>query len=184
MDDEKDFLQFLENCATIDITFIRQEYEKMNRKKILDQTKIWKATDGRWKAYVDVAGKRRLIAKSNRAALEDEIIETYKDPKIKFKECFDSWASEKLEYGEIQKSTYDRYQADYKRYIKDTELEYKEVKKIDELFLENFIKSTIASQHLTAKGWGNLRTLINGSMVYAHKHNYTEFRVSLFMAEL
>lgn len=184
MNDEKDFLQFLENSSIIDFTFIRQEYEKMNRQKILDQTKIWKATDGRWKAYVDVAGKRRLIAKSNRAALEDEIIENYKDPKIKFKECFDSWASEKLEYGEIQKSTYDRYQADYKRYIKDTELEYKEVKKIDELFLENFIKSTIASQHLTAKGWGNLRTLINGSMVYAHKHSYTEFRVSLFMAEL
>lgn len=184
MDDEKDFLQFLENSSIIDFTFIRQEYENMKRQQILDQTKIWKATDGRWKAYVEVAGKRRLIAKSNRAALEDEIIETYKDPKIKFKECFDSWASEKLEYGEIQKSTYDRYQADYKRYIKDTELEYKEVKKIDELFLENFIKSTIASQHLTAKGWGNLRTLINGSMVYAHKHSYTEFRVSLFMAEL
>ncbi|MBO6091968.1 MAG: site-specific integrase [Acetobacter sp.] len=184
MDDAKDLLQFLENSSIIDFTFIRQEYEKMNRQKILDQTKIWKATDGRWKAYVDVAGKRRLIAKSSRVALEDEIIETYKDPKIKFKECFDSWASEKLEYGEIQKSTYDRYQADYKRYIKDTELEYKEVKKIDELFLENFIKSTIASQHLTAKGWGNLRTLINGSMVYAHKHSYTEFRVSLFMAEL
>ena len=184
MDDAKDLLQFLENSSIIDFTFIRQEYEKMNRQKILDQTKIWKATDGRWKAYVDVAGKMRLIAKSSRVALEDEIIETYKDPKIKFKECFDSWASEKLEYGEIQKSTYDRYQADYKRYIKDTELEYKEVKKIDELFLENFIKSTIASQHLTAKGWGNLRTLINGSMVYAHKHSYTEFRVSLFMAEL
>ena len=184
MGDEKDFLQFLENSSIINITFIRQEYENMKRQQILDQTKIWKATDGRWKAYVEVAGKRRLIAKSNRAALEDEIIETYKDPKIKFKECFDSWASEKLEYGEIQKSTYDRYQADYKRYIKDTELEYKEVKKIDELFLENFIKSTIASQHLTAKGWGNLRTLINGSMVYAHKHSYTEFRVSLFMAEL
>lgn len=184
MDDEKNFLQFILNSPIIDATFIRQEYEKMNRQKILDQTKIWKATDGRWKAYVDVAGKRRLIAKSSRVALEDEIIETYKDPKIKFKECFDSWASEKLEYGEIQKSTYDRYQADYKRYIKDTELEYKEVKKIDELFLENFIKSTIASQHLTAKGWGNLRTLINGSMVYAHKHSYTEFRVSLFMAEL
>ena len=65
-----------------------QEYENMKRQKILDQTKIWLADDGRWKAYVDVAGKRRLIAKRVRADLEDAIIDTYKDPKVKFKECF------------------------------------------------------------------------------------------------
>lgn len=184
MDDEKDFLQFLENSSIIDFTFIRQEYEKMNRQKILDQTKIWKATDGRWKAYVDVAGKRRLIAKSNRAALEDEIIENYKDPKIKFKDCFDCWVSEKLEYGEIQKQTYDRYTADYKRYIHGTELETKEIKQIDELYLENFIKTSIAEGHLTAKNWGNMRILLSGAMVYARKHGYTDMRMSLFLAEL
>ena len=184
MDNEKDFLQFLENYATIDLTFIRQEYENMKRQQILDQTKIWKATDGRWKAYVEVAGKRRLIAKSNRAALEDEIIENYKDPKIKFKDCFDSWVSEKLEYGEIQKQTYDRYTADYKRYIHGTELETKEIKQIDELYLENFIKTSIAEGHLTAKNWGNLRILLSGAMVYARKHGYTEMRMSLFLAEL
>ena len=184
MGDEKDFLQFLENSSIIDFTFIRQEYEKMNRQKILDQTKIWKATDGRWKAYVDVAGKRRLIAKSNRAALEDEIIENYKDPKIKFKDCFDCWVSEKLEYGEIQKQTYDRYTADYKRYIHGTELETKEIKQIDELYLENFIKTSIAEGHLTAKNWGNMRILLSGAMVYARKHGYTDMRMSLFLAEL
>ena len=184
MNDEKDFLQFLENSSIIDFTFIRQEYEKMNRQKILDQTKIWKATDGRWKAYVEVAGKRRLIAKSNRVALEDEIIENYKDPKIKFKDCFDCWVSEKLEYGEIQKQTYDRYTADYKRYIHGTELETKEIKQIDELYLENFIKTSIAEGHLTAKNWGNLRILLSGAMVYARKHGYTDMRMSLFLAEL
>ena len=184
MGDEKDFLQFLENSSIIDFTFIRQEYENMKRQQILDQTKIWKATDGRWKAYVEVAGKRRLIAKSNRVALEDEIIENYKDPKIKFKDCFDCWVSEKLEYGEIQKQTYDRYTADYKRYIHGTELETKEIKQIDELYLEDFIKTSISDGHLTAKNWGNMRILLSGAMVYAHKHGYTEMRMSLFLAEL
>lgn len=184
MDDEKDFLQFLENSNIIDFTLIRQEYGKMKRQQILDQTKIWKASDGRWKAYVDVAGKRRLIAKSTRAALENEIIETYKDPKIKFKECFDNWLSEKLEYGEIQKQTYDRYVADYRRYIYGTELDSKEVKRIDELYLENFIKAKIAADKLTAKNWGNMRILINGAMIYARKHGYTDFRISVFMSEL
>ena len=184
MDDEKDFLQFFENYDTLLATFIRQEYEKMNRQKILDQTKIWKATDGRWKAYVDVAGKRRLIAKANRAALEDEIINTYKDPKIKFRDCYELWIAEKLEYNEIQKSTYDRYQADFKRYIIGSELEHKEIKTIDELFLENFIKAKISEGHLTAKNWGNMRTLISGAMIYARKHGYTDMRISLFLSEL
>lgn len=184
MDDEKNFLQFILNSPIIDATFIRQEYENMKRQQILDQTKIWKATDGRWKAYVEVAGKRRLIAKSNRVALEDEIIENYKDPKIKFKDCFDCWVSEKLEYGEIQKQTYDRYTADYKRYIHGTELETKEIKQIDELYLENFIKTSIAEGHLTAKNWGNMRILLSGAMVYARKHGYTDMRMSLFLAEL
>ena len=184
MDDEKDFLQFLKTYDKISFTLIQQEYETMKKEKILANTKIWKATDGRWKAYVDVAGKRRLIAKANRAALEDAIIETYKDPKIKFKECFDSWVDEKLEFGEIQKATYDRYQADFKRYITGTDLENREIKRIDELFLENFIKTKIASDHLTSKNWGNLRILINGVMIFARKHGYTDFRVSLFMSEL
>lgn len=184
MDDEKNFLQFILNSPIIDATLIRQEYERMKREKILANTKIWKATDGRWKAYVDVAGKRRLIAKSSRVALEDEIIKMYKDPKIKFRECFDSWVSQKLEFGEIQKQTYDRYKADYKRYIHGTELEKKEVKTIDELYLENFIKNTIATKHLTAKNWGNMRTIISGAMVYARKHDFTDFRISLFLSEL
>lgn len=184
MDNEKDFLQFFENYDTLLANFIRQEYEKMNRQKILDQTEIWYATDGRWKAYVDVAGKRRLIAKRVRADLEDAIIEFYKDPKFNFRDCYEQWIAEKLEYNEIQKSTYDRYQADYKRYIHGTELEKKEVKRIDELYLENFIKGKIAEEHLTAKNWGNMRTLITGAMVYARKHGYTDMRISLFLSEL
>ena len=156
----------------------------MKREKIIESHKIWQASDGRWKTYIEVAGKRRLIAKSDRATLEDAIIEAYKDPKVKFRDCFDGWLSEKLQYGEIQKQTYDRYEADYKRYIEGTDLEYKEVKCINELYLEDFIKSTIADNHLTAKNWGNMRILINGAMIYARKHGYSDMRISLFFAEL
>lgn len=184
MDNEKELLQFLETYDTISYNLIQQEFEKMKREKLLAETKMWLATDGRWKAFVEVAGQRRLIAKRDKADLEDAIIEMYKEPKVKFKECFIPWADDKLSYGEIQKSTYDRYQADFKKFIKGTELENKEVKKMDELFLETFIRKTIAKYKLTAKAWGNLRTLIIGTMVYARKHGYTDFRVSLFMSEL
>ena len=177
-------MQFAQENEIIDITLIQQEYEKMKRQQILDGQKIWLASDGRWKTYVDIAGQRKLIAKSNRAALENAIFEMLKDPKVKFKDCFDAWVKEKLDFGEIQRQTYDRYTADYKRYIHGTDLERKEVKTIDELYLENFIKNRIADGKLTAKNWGNMRILINGAMIYARKHGYTDIRISLFMQEL
>ena len=179
-----ELLQFAQDSGILSISFIQQKYEEMTRQKILDEQKIWLASDGRWKTYVEVAGKRKLIAKNDRKTLEDAIFDMLKDPKVNFRDCYDLWIAEKLDYGEIQKSTYDRYQADFKRYIKGTDLERREVKKINELYLENFIKSTIADNHLTAKNWGNMRTLITGTMVYARKHGYTDIRISLFMAEL
>lgn len=177
-------MQFAQARGMIDIGFIQHEYEKMIRQKILEQQKIWQASDGRWKTYVEVAGHRKLIAKSNKAALEDEVVKLLKEPKPKFKECFDAWINEKLEYGEIQRQTYDRYTADYKRYILGTELESKEIKTIDELYLENFIKQKISDKNLTAKNWGNMRILISGAMIWARKHNYTDMRISLFLSEL
>jgi integrase len=182
--DEKNLLQFAQEQGIIDITLIQQQYEQMKREKIIESHKIWQASDGRWKTYVTVAGKQKLLAKTSREVLEDEIIKAYADPKVNFKDCFDAWINEKLSYGEIQKQTYDRYIADYKRYIKGTNLEHKEVKKIDELYLEAFIKQKIADDRLTAKNWGNMRILISGAMIYARKHGYTDIRISLFLAEL
>lgn len=184
MDDEKDFLQFLETYDTLTFTTIQQEYERMKRQKILEQAKIWYAPDDRWKAYVMVAGKRRLIARREKADLEEAIIDTYREPKVKFKECFEGWLEEKSEYGEIQRQTYDKYRNDYIRFFKGTDLEHKEVKNIDELYLESFIKSSIHEKKLTAKAYSNMRTLINGAMIYARKHGYTDMRISLFFSEL
>ena len=182
--DEKSLLQFAQEQGIINLTLVQQQYEHMEKQRIIDNHKIWQASDGRWKTYIEIAGKKKLLAKTSREALEDEIVKSYKDPKVKFKDCFDAWVNEKLEYGEIQKSTYDRYVADYKRYIHGTELEQKEVKQINELYLETFIKKKIAEDHLTAKNWGNMRILISGAMIYAHKHGYTDMRISLFLAEL
>lgn len=182
--DEKSLLQFAQEQGIINITLVQQQYEHMQRKSIIDKHKIWQASDGRWKTYVEIAGKKKLLAKTDRQTLEDAIIESYKEPKVRFQDCFDAWIDEKLEYGEIQKQTYDRYIADYKRYIHDTELEKKEIKLINELYLETFIKKKIAEDHLTAKNWGNMRILISGAMIYAHKHGYTDMRISLFLAEL
>lgn len=179
-----ELLQFAQEHGMIDLALIQQEYDKMKRQQILEGQKIWQASDGRWKTYIEVAGKRKLIAKSDRATLEATIFKMLKDPVLTFKECFGCWIKDKLDYGEIQRQTYDRYTADFKRYIHNTELEHLNIKNINELFLEQFIKQQISNNRLTAKNWGNMRIIINGTMIYAHKHGYTDFRVSLFMSEL
>ncbi|MFA9379057.1 MAG: hypothetical protein ACERKZ_20275 [Lachnotalea sp.] len=59
---------------------------KMNESKILEEHKnfceIWQATDGRWKTKLPDKTKKdgkRLIAKTSKAALEEMIIEWYKE---------------------------------------------------------------------------------------------------------
>ena len=184
--DEKDFLQFISDSGMLDIATAKMLYDQMKNKKILEAHKyeVWQGTDGKWRTYVPKGKGRRMIVRVNKGDLEKDILEAYKEPKTTFKDCFELWIDQKIEYNEIQKQTYDRYTADYKRYFNGTEFEKKNVKEIDELYLEEFIKSKIASEHLTAKNWGNMRIIINGALIFARKHGYTDFRVTLFMSEL
>lgn len=57
-------------------------------------------------------------------------------------------------------------------------------KYITEPILEDFIKTTIHDKKLSAKGWANLRTLINGIFKYAKKQGYTKISITQFMGDL
>lgn len=118
--------------------------------------------------------------------MEKEIIRFYKsiEDEPTFKQCFFRWIEQKMEYGEIQRQTYDRYIADYERYIKDKDFEKCKIKTISELDLEDFIRRTIHELNLTSKNWGNLRLLLNGTFKYAKKHNYTDISITAFMGDL
>lgn len=184
--DEKDLLQFLEQRGMIDLATARKMYDDMKNEQILKNHKfdVWKSADGKWRTYLPQGKGRRLIARVNRDDLNKAIIAAYKEPDIRFKECFEEWSDQKYRFNEIQKQTLDRYNADFKRYIKGTELESISVKQIKENWLEDFIKQTIASHNMSAKRWGNLRTLISGTMAYARKQGYTDLRIGLFFSEL
>ena len=117
--------------------------------------------------------------------LESIITDYYKNKKeILLKDVFQEWSLQKLEYGEIQKQTYDRYTTDYRRFFTDSYISQKDVRTITEDDLELFIRETIRKMRLTNKAYGGLRLLIIGIFKYAKKQKYTEISITQFFGDL
>lgn len=173
----------------VNINAIQSRIEMNERKKYLDAhtSQIWQGSDGKWRTYVvNNQGKRRMLCKKERKHLEDDIVELYKslsdEPTLR--RVFYMWVQEKLQYGEVQKQTYDRYEYDLLRFFKNSKLLDTKIGYITEENLEEFIRDTIHNQQLSSKAWGNLRTILNGIFKYARKKHYSKIVISSFMSEL
>lgn len=183
-----ELLQFAIEHGMIDLDTIQEQIKMNERKKYLEShtSKIWQGLDGKWRTYLYPNDKRKLICKKEIKELEDEIVNFYKNKTDEptLKEVFYLWTEKKLEYGEIQKQTIDRYKTDLNYFFGDNEILNKKIKYITENELEDFIRITIHKKQLSSKAWGNLRTLINGMFKYAKKEGYTHISISTFMSEL
>lgn len=146
--------------------------ENMKKQEILEQhnQKITKCA-GRWQTYVIDEDGRKLLRKTNRKDLEDEIVKFYRqaedNPTIK--QCFEQWVNDKIRYKEIAYGTYDKYCNDFKRYFNGTDLIKKRIRSVTEDELEEFIRVSIADKELSSKAYANLRTIIIGIFKYAKK---------------
>lgn len=181
-------LNFAMENGIIDIDTIQKQIEMNERKKYLEMhdSDIWLASDGRYKTYIVDNEQRRIVAKKSKKDVEDVVIEHYKsvEKEPTLNDTFYLWARKKLEFGEMQKQTYDRYERDFKRFFKKTTLLETKIKYISEDDLEDYIRRTIHEMQLSAKAWGNLRTLLNGIFKFAKKKGYSKIQISTFMDEL
>lgn len=172
----------------LDIGVIQQQIEMAEREKVLKQhnNRIWKGADNRYRTYIQDGERRKLVCKRSKKDLEDELIRLYKTLQYEptLKEVFYLWTDKKLEYGEIQKQTVDRYKNDLNYYFGDSELLNKKIKNITEDELEDFIRKTIHKKELSSKAWGNLRTLLNGIFKFAKKSGYSHINITQFISEL
>ncbi len=188
---DKQLLNFAIENDIIDVGALKEQIAMNERKKYLDMhtNKIWKSDDGKWNTYIEdsstVSGRRR-IRRNDLKSVEDVIVSYYKADHhdITVKELFYEWIDRKMSYGEIQKQTYDRYEVDFNRFFGDWKFANAKVNYITEEDLEDFIRKTIHDMNLSAKGWANLRTLLNGMFKYAKKRGYSNIRMRLFMDEL
>lgn len=162
--------------------------EAMKREDLLKQHpyEIWQSKDGKWYTYLPTQGGGRVLKKrKSKKDLENIVIDYYKNnQEVRLEDLFQEWAAQKLEYGEIQKQTFDRYTTDFHRFFDHSDIANKDIRKITEDDLELFIRETIRKQSLSNKAYGGLRLLIIGIFKYAKKRKYTEISITQFMGDL
>ena len=185
---DSEILRFIIESGKIDINDVQNSMEAMKRKELLEQHpyKIWQGKDGEWYTYLPRQENGRVLKKRKlKSDLEKIIIDYYKEQKeILLSDIFQEWSSQKLEYGEIQKQTYDRYKTDFHRFFDNSDIANKDIRKITEDDLELFIRETIRRKGLSNKAYGGLRLLIIGIFKYAKKRKLTEISITQFMGDL
>lgn len=186
---DKELLNYALENGMIDVSTIQKTIEMNERKKYLEMHnhEVWQGKDGYFYTKVDdetKPGGRRMIKKSKREAVEDAIVDFYKlrkeEPTIE--NVFSEWVEQKMEYGEIQKQTKERYQVDFDRFFK--EIKEKKIRYITEDDMEQFVKLSIYQNNLKAKAWGNLRSILSGMFKFAKKRGYTNISITSFLGDL
>lgn len=188
---DKELLNFALESGMLDLHAIQMQIAMNERKKYLEQheNKVWQGKDNAYYTYLPDETRssgRLLIRKKDLKALEDAIVEFYKDKVVAptINVLFKEWMDEKLQFNEITKGTYDRYSNDFKRFITDSILDNRKIAYITEYDLEMFIRYSISTHNLTVKAYSNLRTIIRGMFKYAKKRKLTNISISTFFSDL
>lgn len=188
--DKNEFFNQLQSCwedGTISTSDMKKQMEDfMDRETYLrmHQYKIWQGENGKFYTYLpDEENGRILKKRTTMKDIENLVIEFYKNH-ITVEELFHQWGEYKLATKSIKEQSYNRYETDYRRFIKDTEFGKTEVRKVTEDILEEFIISAILDNNLTMKAYSQLRTIIMGMFKFARKKKYSHISISNFFQDL
>lgn len=185
---EREMLKYAIDNGIIDFTALSLQVQQMKDVKYLNmhQFKIWEGTQGNWYTYIQQEGeKRKLVKRKDRKSLDAFLIDYYSgliDEQPTLERCFNEWVDQKMRYKEITISTHNRYHQSFNQFL--IKIKDKKVRNFEELWLEDYCRSTIADQGLTSKRWCEMRTILKGTMIYARKHNYTTFDIVDFLNNL
>lgn len=179
-----DILQFIINNGKINLSDVQDSMEAMKREELLKKHpyKTWQGKDGKWYTYLpDEEKGRRMIKRSNRKAIEEEVISYWRaeteNPTVK--EIFYEWMERKLEYKDICIGTFNRYEKDFRRFFED-DLAFGDmrVREVGQREIAPFLRKAIVKYSLTAKAYSNLRTITYGIFKYAKEKGYISWSIS------
>lgn len=186
---DSDVLKFAVENGMIDFDTIRKTVEMNERKRYLamHKSKIWQSTDSKWYTFVPDCQKkngRRLVKRKTQEAIEDFVVDYYKELEepITIETVFNEWLTRKIDFGEIEKQTADRYTIDFDKFF--AECKTKNIQSVTTDFMDEFIVGNIKKHNLKQKAWSNLRTIIRGMFTYAKKKGYCPFNVTEYLQEL
>lgn len=181
-----EYLQAAIAGGMIDLTTLHSQIEMAERKRYLENhnQRLWQGKDGCWYTYLPQNGKRGVVRRTQKKAVEDAIVDYYRseeeNPDIRH--LYESWVNEKLEMGEIKKGTFDKYNTDFDRWFAD--IEKVQIKAVTEEMIEMFVRESISKYSLSVKAYGNFRTLIIGIFKYAKRKKYTTLSITSFFKDL
>lgn len=186
---ERDMLNYAVQNGIIDLSYVQDMIKMKRREEVLEKHPyaIYQGKDKKWYTHIpdlDRKEKRKLIKRSNKEEIEQAIIDYWKEKEENptVKEVFDEWLDKRLKREEISKSTFDRYKQQYNQCF--GKFGDRKIKGVQEHEIEDFILDTIHEKELTAKGFGNLRTLIFGIFKYAKKKKYVSFSITDVMGDI
>lgn len=184
---EHDMLKYVVENGIINLSYVQDMMKMKKKEELLNKHpyKIWEGENGKWYTYLpDKEKNRKLIKKSSQDKIEKAIIDYWREEQENptIDDIFEEWLDKKLEREEISKSTFDRYKQQYTQCFE--EFGAKKIKAIEEYEIEEFVLDVIYEKELTAKGFGNLRTLIFGIFKYAKKKKYVSFSITDVMGDI
>lgn len=185
-----ELLKFAIEHGMIDTSYVQEQIEMSKREELLKKHpySIYQIKDGRWSTYIpDIEKGRRIIRKGTRKELEDVIIDYWKtateNPTVS--DIFDKWLENKTLYKDICTGSCDRYKRDFKRFFEDdVNFSQKRIRQVSPSDVTSFIRGSIARHSLTAKAYGNLRTLIYGIFRCAKEEGYITWSISQTMGDM
>lgn len=176
----EDILKFAINSDIVNIHQLSDRVMKMKKEKVLSQHpyNIWQGKDGRWRTYLfdeNKKNKRKQIAKSTRAKLEQAILEDYEknhEERVKIFQIFNDWMEFAKTEKSISRSTIDRYTNDFDKFVKNTDFAQRDITTINEQDVLKFLKNILSTGKredckITKKCFTNIKIVINGIFTYA-----------------
>ena len=159
-------LQYALDNNIIDLAYMQEQIKMKKRQKYLEQHefKIWKGNDDKYRTYLpDEKKGRRLLKRSNKSDIEDEIVNYYKlleeKSQITFQKMY--WKWRKVQDELVCENTTCKYYTDYIRFFKDTDFEKTVMEKLNEEDIKVFLCSTIKRKTLNKKAAKTLFGYIN-----------------------
>uniref|UniRef100_UPI00405738BC tyrosine-type recombinase/integrase n=1 Tax=Acetatifactor sp. TaxID=1872090 RepID=UPI00405738BC len=135
-----------------------------------------KTEGGRWQTcYKDEKGNRKNIKAQSEEELLDKLIPIYFSKshidKLTFYGLYEEWLEYKKTCTESS-NTILRHKQHYRKYLEPSILHNMEIKKIDELLLEQECNRIVKEFKLSRKEWTNLKTILLGMFTFAYKKHY------------
>lgn len=165
----------------IDLQHLQAEIDMKERRKYLQQHPyaIWQGkNDSKFYTYLPDDKKKRILVKRNtEKEVQNIIINYWKEQELNptLQEVFDEWNDRRLELKKIVPSTHERNQQVFRRHYKDVAT--KRIHSVTEDWIMDFLEQQIAIHKLTAKAFGNLKSITKGFFKRAKRRKLIDLSI-------